>query len=713
MTSDTAHGANDATGIASAFADEVVTHAYTKLLSVPGIEGQVALITLDNGFDHTKPNSFGPAGLLAFDKALDEAFAANPAAIAVTGKPFIFAAGADLKGVPAVTQREQGVELGALGHNVFRRLRDTSIPTFAFVNGLALGGGLEVGLHAHYRTVADNVPALGLPEVMLGLVPGWGGTQLLPNIVGPENAVTLILENPLNNGRTIKAKQAQALGYADVVLASADFLEQSLAWASKVLAGEIVPARPEIDRGAGWDAAMARAKALVAGKTRGFSPAAERAIELLELARTTDISDPESLSKGFDAETEALADLLMSDELRAGLYAFDLVNKRAKRPAGAPDKSLARKISGVGIVGAGLMASQLALLFLRQLKVPVILTDIDQDRIDKGVGYVHTEIDKLQGKGRLSPDAANRLKALVTGSLDKAAFAKTDFVIEAVFENMDVKKQVFSELEQHITPETILATNTSSLSITEMASGLQHPERVVGFHFFNPVAVLPLLEVIRGEKTDDATLATAFATAKSLRKSAVLCGDKPGFVFNRLVTRTLGEVMTAVDEGTPFEVADNAVGALGMPMSPFTLLALVGPAVALHTGETLQAAYPGRFVSSPGLEALVEARKPGVWSYADGQQVVDPEVAALWPQGDSPSTAEEVLERTRRAFAEEIAIMLDEGVVAAPEDIDLCLILGGGFAFWNGGITPYLDRTGTSEAVNGKRFLAPGVADVA
>ncbi|MFD3811445.1 3-hydroxyacyl-CoA dehydrogenase NAD-binding domain-containing protein [Rhodococcus sp. NPDC058639] len=713
MTSDTAHGATDATGIASAFADEVVTHAYTKLLSVPGIEGPVALITLDNGFDHTKPNSFGPAGLLAFDKALDEAFAANPAAIAVTGKPFIFAAGADLKGVPAVTRREQGVELGTLGHNVFRRLRDTSIPTFAFVNGLALGGGLEVGLHTHYRTVADNVPALGLPETMLGLVPGWGGTQLLPNIVGPDNAVTLILENPLNNGRTIKAKQAQALGYADVVLASADFLEQSLAWASKVLAGEIVPARPEIDRGAGWDAAMARAKALVAGKTRGFSPAAERAIELLELARTTDISDPESLSKGFDAETEALADLLMSDELRAGLYAFDLVNKRAKRPAGAPDKSLARKISGVGIVGAGLMASQLALLFVRQLKVPVILTDIDQDRIDKGVGYVHTEIDKLQGKGRLSPDAANRLKALVTGSLDKAAFAKTDFVIEAVFENMDVKKQVFSELEQHITPETILATNTSSLSITEMASGLQHPERVVGFHFFNPVAVLPLLEVIRGEKTDDATLATAFATAKSLKKSAVLCGDKPGFVFNRLVTRTLGEVMTAVDEGTPFEVADNAVGALGMPMSPFTLLALVGPAVALHTGETLQAAYPDRFVSSPGLEALVEARKPGVWSYADGQQVVDPEVAALWPQGDSPSTAEEVLERTRRAFAEEIAIMLDEGVVAAPEDIDLCLILGGGFAFWNGGITPYLDRTGTSEAVNGKRFLAPGVADVA
>ncbi|WP_027499570.1 3-hydroxyacyl-CoA dehydrogenase NAD-binding domain-containing protein [Rhodococcus sp. UNC363MFTsu5.1] len=698
--------------IATAFADEVVTNAYTKLVSVPGIDGQVALITLDNGFDHTKPSSFGPGGLTALDAALDEAFAANPAAIAITGKPFIFAAGADLKGVPSITSREQGIELGRLGHKVFRRLRESTVPTFAFVNGVALGGGLEVALHSHYRTASESAGALGLPETMLGLVPGWGGTQLLPNLIGADKAVTLVLENPLNNGRVINPKKALELGVVDAVFGSADFIEQSLAWAAQVLAGEVTPARPEIDRGQGWDDAIARAKALVAGKTKNNAPGAVRAIELLELARTTDLTDPASLDAGFAAEDEALADLLMADELRAGLYAFDLVNKRAKRPAGAPDKSLARKVTGVGIIGAGLMASQLALLFVRQLKVPVILTDIDQERIDKGVGYVHTEIDKLQGKGRLSADAANRLKALVSGSLDKSAFAKTDFVIEAVFENLDLKKKIFAELEEFIAPETILATNTSSLSITDMASELKHPERVVGFHFFNPVAVLPLLEIIKGDKTDDATLATAFATAKSLKKSAVLCGDKAGFVFNRLVTRTLGEVMTAVDEGTPFDVADNAVGELGMPMSPFTLLALVGPAVALHTGETLQAAYPARFKSSPGLEALVEARKPGVWTYGPEGQVVDPEVAALWPQGDKASTAEEVLERTRRAFAEEIAIMLDEGVVAAAEDIDLCLILGGGFGFWNGGITPYLDRTGTSEAVNGKRFLAPGVASV-
>ncbi|WP_188544941.1 3-hydroxyacyl-CoA dehydrogenase NAD-binding domain-containing protein [Rhodococcoides trifolii] len=691
--------------IATAFADEVVTNAYTTVFSVPGLQGSVALVTLDNGFDHTKPSTFGPGGLTALDAALDEAFAAHPVAIAVTGKPFVFAVGADLNGVPNITSKDDALQIGSLGHRVFRRLRESEIPTFAFVNGAALGGGLEIALHCHYRTVASNAAALGLPEAFLGLVPGWGGTQLLPNLVGASNAVTVVIENSLNQNKMLKPAQAKDLGIVDEVFDGADYLEQSLAWLAKVVNGDVIPARPEIDRGKAWDDAVARASAIVAGKTGGFAPGPVAAVELLKSAKNVDITDRASLDAAFAAEDEALATLLMSDELRAGLYSFDLVQKRAKRPAGAPDKSLARKVTGVGIVGAGLMASQLALLFVRQLKVPVILTDIDQERIDKGVGYVHAEIDKLQGKKRLSPDAANRLKALVSGSLDKAAFARTDWVIEAVFENLDVKKKVFAELEEFVSPETILATNTSSLSIGKMSADLKHPERVVGFHFFNPVAVLPLLEIVKGDKTDDATLATAFATAKSLKKSAVLIADKPGFVFNRLLTRALGEVMNAIDEGTPFDVADNAITELGMPMSPLTLLSLVGPAVALHTGETMAEYYPERFHDSPGLQALVAAKKSAIWTYgADGTKTVDPEVADLWPQGDQPSTAEQVLDRTRRAFAEEIEIMLDEGVVAAPEDIDLCLILGGGFGFWNGGITPYLDRTGTSDAVNGTKF---------
>ena len=303
----------------------------------------------------------------------------------------------------------------------------------------------------------------------------------------------------------------------------------------------------------------------------------------------------------------------MTPELAASLYSFDLVQKRAKRPAGAPDKALARPVTKVGIVGAGLMASQLALLFVRRLGVPVVLTDLDQERVDKGVGYVHAEVDKLLAKGRVSADKANRLKALVTGTVDKStSFADADFVIEAVFEEMKVKKQVFADVEAVVSPECVLATNTSSLSITEMAADLEHPERVVGFHFFNPVAVMPLLEIVKGEQTDDATLATAFATGKALKKTSILVKDSPSFIVNRLLGRFMGEVGRIVDEGTPLEVADGAFAGVA-PMPPFFLLSLVGPAIALHNNETLHGAFPDRFYVSPNLQALVAAKKSSVY----------------------------------------------------------------------------------------------------
>jgi 3-hydroxyacyl-CoA dehydrogenase/enoyl-CoA hydratase/carnithine racemase len=688
--------------------DELVTAAKLRYVEVPGLAGELALITLDNGEDHTRPSTFGVRGMRSLDAALDEVQAHTPAvaAIAVTGKPFILAVGADLTGVVQIPDRATAVELGRLGHRVFRRLHDSTVPTFAFVNGAALGGGLEIALHCHYRTLSRSAAALALPEVFLGLVPGWGGTQLLPNLVGAGNAVTVMLENALNQNRTLKPPQAMALGLADVLLDGADFLAESLRWAARVVAGELTVTRPEVDRGEAWDEALARGRALADAKVHGAAPAPYRALELLETARGGD------LDAGFAAEDEALGDLVMSDELRAGLYAFDLVQKRARRPAGAPDRGLARPVTKVGVVGAGLMAGQLALLFARRLEVPVVLTDLDQERLDRGVAYVHGEIEQLLTKKRIGPDTANRLTALVTGSLTKDAFADADFVIEAVFEELKVKQQVLAEVEAEVSESCVLATNTSSLSIGEMAAGLAHPERVVGFHFFNPVAVLPLLEVVRAERTDDATLATAFAVGRQLKKSCVLVKDAPAFVVNRLLTRFLGEVTAAVDEGTPVEVADRALAPLGLPMSPFALLALVGPAVALHVGETLHAAYPDRFGVSENLGRLVAAGKPGVLAWGPDGPYVDPEVAALFTLGSDPSTEEQVRDRALAALAQESRLLLDEGVVAEPQDVDLCMVLGAGWPFHLGGILPYLDRTGVSERVTGQRFLPPGVADV-
>ncbi|RIJ76265.1 3-hydroxyacyl-CoA dehydrogenase [Nakamurella silvestris] len=687
-----------------AFPGEVVTTATTRLIDVPGVTGKVALITLDNGKDHTRPSTFGPQGLLSLDAAIDEALAAAPAAIAVTGKPFVFAVGADLSGVASIQDRPTARAIGALGHRVFRRLRESTIPTFAFVNGAALGGGVEIALHCHYRTLASNAAMMALPEVFLGILPGWGGTQLLPKIAGPSNAVTVIIENSLNQNRMMKPQEALGLGVVDVVFDAADYLEQSLIWLAGVVNGETVINRPE-GTDEEWAEALERGRAVADMKTHGATPAPYRALEMIELSRTA------SLDEGLQAEGDALADLIAGNEFRAGLYAFNLTQKRARKPVGAPDPSLARKVTKVGVIGAGLMATQLAMLFARRLHVPVVITDVDDERLQKGLAAVRKDIAGQLRKKRISADEANRLEALVTGTLDYADFADAEFVIEAVFEEIGVKQKVFAELEKHVGPETLLATNTSSLSVGEMAGGLEHPERVVGFHFFNPVAVLPLLEIVKAEKTDDATLATAFAVAKGLKKGPILTTDSAGFVVNRLLLLFMGEILAAIDEGTPASVADNSLAPLGLPMSPIMLLQLVGPAVALHVQETLAAAFPERFSVSENLRRIVEGGHRTLVAWDDeGNQSLDPEVAALWVQGDKPSTAEEVRERALTALATEARLMLDEGVVADAADIDLAMLTGAGWPFWLGGITPYLDRTGVSEQATGKRFNPPGVS---
>lgn len=698
-------------GAAELFPDEVVTEAHVRHLELPGGVGTFALITLDNGLDHTKPTTFGPQSLANVDAAITqveaEAAEGKIVGVGVTGKPFIFAVGADLKGVELLKRHEDALAIGKGGHDVFKRLAGIAVPTFAYYNGAAMGGGVEIGLHCSYRTVSAALPAFSLPEVFLGLVPGWGGCTLLPNLIGADRAVTVIIENSLNQNKQLKGAQVYELGIADALFEGADFLEQSLLWTASVLGGELTVERPEIDRGEAWDQAVERGRFVADSKVHGAAPAAYRALDIIAAAKDGD------LQAGYDAEDTALADLIMGGELRSGIYAFNLVQRRAKRPAGAPDKALARPVTKVGVVGAGLMASQLALLFLRRLEVPVVLTDIDQERIDKGVGYVHAEIDKLLGKGRINQDKANRYKGLVTGVLDKAdGFADADFVIEAVFEEMGVKQKVFAEVEAVAPAHAILATNTSSLSVSEMASKLKNPERVVGFHFFNPVAILPLLEIVRGEQTDDASLATAFGVAKKLRKSAVLVKDAPAFVVNRILTRFMGEIQNVIDEGTPVDVAERAVEPLGLPMSPLVLLELVGPAIGLHVSETLHRAFPDRFTVSQNLAAVVKAGKRGFYVYDSGKPELDPEVAALLKQGDAVLTEEQTRARVLDAVAQEIGLMLDEGIVAEAQDIDLCLLTGAGWPFHLGGITPYLDREGVSERVNGKRFLEPGVASV-
>ncbi|WP_210481304.1 3-hydroxyacyl-CoA dehydrogenase NAD-binding domain-containing protein [Naasia sp. SYSU D00948] len=714
----TDYSAIDFSDLAEGSPDEVVTHSYVRDVRLPS--GRLlALITLDNGRDHTRPNTLGANTLLelgrVFDELAERAGRGEIHGVAVTGKPFILAAGADLSRVGEIPSREVGRKFAQLGHFVFGKQATLGVPSFVFINGLALGGGLEIALNADYRTLDASAPAIALPEVFLGIIPGWGGSYLLPNLIGIENALKVVIENPLKQNRMLSADQAFEMGIADAKFPAATFLEDSLRWADGVLGGSITVKRPnrpgKLERLAKWDVAIGIARKSLESRIGTVPRSPYAALDLLKAAKST------TREKAFEAEDEVLADLIAGDQFAASIYAFELVQKRAKRPVGAPDKALARKITKVGVVGAGLMATQFALLFLRRLQVPVVITDLDQARVDKGLATIRSEIDALLGKGRIDGDEANRLKALLHGTTDRAHFADCEWVIEAVFEELSVKQDVFADIERYVSPETVLATNTSSLSVERIGEKLQHPERLVGFHFFNPVAVMPLVEVVRAPRTDDATLSTAMVTAQALKKNAVITRDTPGFVVNRILAKVLGEAMHAVDTGTPFATVDEAIRPFGLPMTPFVLLELVGLKVGAHVLDTHHAAFPDRFFRSESLHQLAELgriyEKDGKGEIKGidkrAQRIVD----AQHEGRGTAMSAEELRARFEDGLADEVHRMLEEQVVPGPEDIDLCLILGAGYPFHMGGLTPYLDRVGASERAFGGTFHTPPIRGAA
>lgn len=694
--------------------DEVVTHSYVRHIPLPRSGGTLALVTLDNGKDHTRPNTLGPRTLVELQSTLRKlktaADAGEISAVAITGSPFILAAGADLSKVGDIPDFDTGRKMAQLGHQTLGLLGEMGVPSFCFINGLALGGGLEIALNADYRTVSSSAAALALPEVFLGLVPGWGGAWLLPNLIGIKNALTVMIENPLKTNRMLKPVQALELGIADAMFGPARFLEESIEWADKVVSGAHSVSRPHqpgaIERATLWPIAINQARKMLRDKIGDVAKAPYAALDLMGAARQS------SKAKGFAAEDEVLAELIAGDQFRASVYAFMLVQKRAKKTPGAPDKSEARTITKIGVVGGGLMARQFALQLLRRHEVPVVISDVSDERVADAVGWIRGELQAMADKGRMHSDQLNKLTAMLTGTTEMSDFAGCDLVIEAVFEELSVKHDVFRELEKHVSPECILASNTSSLSIGDIASVLSDPTRMVGIHFFNPVAVMPLVEVVKAEHTSDQALATAVSAVHTLRKTAIVTADTTGFVVNRILAKLLGEAMHAIEIGTPYEVVDEAVAPLGLPMGPFELLELVGLQVGAHVLDTHYAAFPDRFFPSQALHTLVGQGK--IYDRDSKKKITGVAKVAMALIGDGPGySAAELRDRVHEGLADEIGRMLDEGVVAGAEDIDVAMILGAGWPFHMGGVTPYLDRTGSSEKVRGSKFHNPPVAGVA
>jgi 3-hydroxyacyl-CoA dehydrogenase/enoyl-CoA hydratase/carnithine racemase len=661
--------------------------------------GRLAILTMDNGADHTKPSTFGADALASLGEALDELERAEDVkGLLLTGKPFIFAVGADLDQFAGM-DAEQARRGGEGGHEAFARLQALPFPTLAAINGACMGGGLEIALHCDYRTLSTGAAAIAFPEVFLSIFPAWGGTQLAPRVVGAANAIETIVTKSLNNNQTMKPQEAFERGYADRLLDSATFLDDSRDLLEQLIAGDVTIER-DVDPTEGLDEALANARAFADAKTGGATRAPYLALDLIEFAARGG-----DLEEGRKREQDGLAELLPAHQAQASVYAFNLVQQRVKRQPWKPDAK-PRRIRKVAVIGAGLMGAQLGALHLQRLEVPLVMKDIDESVLGSCREHIEGELDKRVMKGRMSEGKAAFLKGLVTYTTEYDEVAGSDWVIEAVLEKMGLKKAIFADLEQVLDEGAVLATNTSSLSIAEMAEDLDHPERVVGFHFFNPVAILPLVEVVRHDGVSDEALATAFDLGKKLRKSTVPCDDAPAFIVNRLLIRFNSAAVTAVRHGNGFREIDTAIKRLGLPMGPFELFELVGIQVAFHTAETLEQAFPDRYAVDPNFRAIAAADLPNVYDPSTGE-VHEAITEHLEVESGAARLEErDIQRRALEAIADECKRMLDEGVVDDARDIDTAMILGAGWPFFNGGICKHLDQTGISEELFETRLVA-------
>jgi 3-hydroxyacyl-CoA dehydrogenase/enoyl-CoA hydratase/carnithine racemase len=579
--------------------------------------GSIALVTIDNGEDHRVPTTLGRSAFESAVRVLDELERGEWSAAVFTGKPFVFCVGADIDELARIHDPRAGIRAG---HALFARIRALPFPTVAAINGACLGGGLELALHCDARTIASSVRHVGFPEVALSIVPGWGGTQLLPKLIGPEAAAKVIVLNPLRQNKLLTAGEAVELGIADELLGPVEFLDESLDFARSLTTIERTP--PDWSE---LETVERRTRARVDDAVHGATRAPYVALELIAGARDW------SPDEGNAAEEEAMAELLLSPQARASAYAFTVVERRSKRPPNLPEAK-PRAIQRVGIVGAGLMATQIATLFLRRLEVPVVLRDLEQSRVDEALATIRMEVDPF-------------LQTIVDGGTGWDQFEDCDLVLEAVFESLDLKRDVLASVRA-VAPDAILATNTSSLSVEEMGAA-------VGLHFFNPVAVLPLVEIVRTPRTTDEQLATAWDVVTKLRKRGVIVTDAPGFVVNRVLTRMTCVLRNALASGNTVEETDEAILSLGLPMAPSVLLQLVGEDVVQHVVETMHAAWPDRFPLEPA---------------RDGRRTVD-----------------QIRDESLEAMRDEVVHLLADGVVADTADVDACLILGAGWPLFLGG----------------------------
>ena len=646
--------------------------------------------------------------------------------IIASAKKRSFIAGGDLFEISAMTPGK-AQEYLLLGQSLYSRIEKLSFPTVAAINGDCLGGGLELALACKVRVAADESGInIGLPEVKLGILPGWGGTVRLPRLIGLPEALPLLLA-----GKTLGPSRARRAGIVDEIvrpeallsaarrLVSQPPTRRKHGWLSRA-ASAFAPTRRKIF-------ATARARALE--QTFGNYPAPLRLIEVVR------IGWEKGAAAGMQAERAALVDLMQTEAARNLIRLF-LLRQGARKSIAAQLHAKPAEINYAAVIGGGTMGAGIVHALARA-GVQVRLLEVDPKATSSALGRVRAGLDEEIRAGRLTALEARHALSRVAPSTQWTGLHLADIVIEAVVEKMPMKREIFARLDRLARPECVLATNTSSLSVSQMAEATAHPGRVVGLHFFNPVAKMPLVEVIRASQSDDAALATAAALATRLGKTAVLVKDAPGFVVNRILIPYLAEALALAGDGALIATVDHAMKAWGMPMGPFELIDEVGLDVSAHVLQSLaEQIGRDRIGASPAVDqALAQGwlgRKSGKGFYVYGRNKgakprVNEEMAALLPAGDSRTTDAPddaaIARRLVLPMINEAARLLEEDVVDNADTLDLAMVLGTGFAPFRGGLVPYADAVGVGAIVqqlqelaaqHGSRFLpAPLLRDLA
>lgn len=670
-------------------------------------EGDIAVLTLDD--PRGSANVLSRAVLEELEKHLNDIEGRkNLAGLVIrSGKPGMFIVGADIREFLAsiAAPKEQIVEMCNRGRQLFARLSKLPLVTVVAYNGQSVGGGAEMALWCDRRvTSSDTKSMYGFPEVKLGLLPGWGGTVRAPRVVGLGNAVELV-----TSGESIDAKTAQSMGLVSDVVPSANLLAAAIG----VIRGEQKSGQWKRDR-VRWSGPVdinetelgflgATASAVIQGQTGGKYPAPEAALELM-----LETSGVDSDAAGF-AEAKAMAALFGTPVNKALINVFFLTD-RNKKDTGIDRKDVkAESIKSVAVIGAGIMGQGIAAATLKR-NLPVTLADAVPAALSKGVQQILEEVS--YNREKKGPDAKKAVSfaGLLNPATVDGELAPCDLVIEAIVENPDVKKQFYARIEPLLAANAILASNTSTIPITKLAEGLKRPERFCGIHFFNPVRKMPLVEVIRGAKTSDETVATAVAYAKNIGKSPIVVNDGPGFLVNRLLLPYMNEALELISDGAEVKAIERAAKDFGMPMGPITLYDVIGLDTAFYAGRVMYDAFPDRTIASPILAAMVKANRfgqktgAGFFAYKDksGRGTPDPaaeQIIKTYVRKEGKFTQEQITHRLFLPMVLEATRILEAKVVRNVRDVDLGLIFGVGFPPFKGGLLFWADTLGAAKIV--------------